>query len=237
VLALVWLQIQMNVLVILQDSLVGERRTTTTNVALERLLFGVVDDLVPLHLVRVNEHRTLIANDFLVRRLLVEESNVPQNMIFDLLTVVELRAALVAREKLFPMSVQVQRQLLRRWEEFKALVALQRIDVLLAWWVVGSKVRMKILQCLASTAAFGAWKCVGGVVLEIEMLHETLSVLESLWTQLAADFGGDSFVVWLSLVLDAVCIRWIVLAAVVLLETLLVEERFEADIANESPGS
>lgn len=143
-LTFVWLEIQMNVLVVLKNPFVGERRAAPVDVTFERFLLGMMNDFVALHFVRVNEHRALVADDFLVRGLLLEEAGVPEDVVLDLLAVVELGSALVTRKELLAMRVQVKRELFLRRKVLEALVALERVEGVLSRWIVSSKMCVKI---------------------------------------------------------------------------------------------
>jgi hypothetical protein len=94
---------------IAENSRVTKRRLTSRFIALKRLLLRMMNQFVTFHFMRENHHRTFIANYSLrIRFMLVEQSNMPQNMILHLLAIVELCAAFIAGEKLLSMRVEMK---------------------------------------------------------------------------------------------------------------------------------
>lgn len=253
-LALVRLQLQMDVLVVAHDPIVGERRVAAGMVALEWFLIRMVDQLVALHFVRENHHRALIAvrrtqirskslnveikilpDDPLMENFLPEQAEVPQHVILDLLAVVELAVAHVAGEELLAVRVEVQCQLLLRVELFQAFVALKASESFFPRRVMGAEMSVEILQGLAATEArrFRALEAVLRVVLQVPMLLRALLVLEGLRAELALDLRRDR-IINLPLVLYAVRVHRIVLAVLMLEQPLLVQERLAAKAAHEA---
>lgn len=109
-------------------------------------------------------------NDPLVENLFLEQADMPQNMIFHLLTVVEPWTALVANEELLPMRVLVQAELLQRVEDLETFLALKLIERRFLWRVVRTNMRVEILQSSASTGALWAVVSVRWIVLQRPVL-------------------------------------------------------------------